>query len=62
MIYIAVQLIQILSAHPRVHPATGHGGTRGPRGPKKNLINDEKKNLINDDALLKLVQNLKSVE
>ena len=30
MIYIAVQLIQIFSAGPRVD----HGGTRGPRGPK----------------------------
>ena len=33
MIYIAEQLIQIFS----VGPATGiRGGTRGPRGPKKN--------------------------
>ena len=34
MIYIAVQLIQIFSAGPQV---TGNGGTRGPRGPKKNI-------------------------
>ena len=33
MIYIAVQLIQIFSAHG----STGiRGGTRGPRGPKNN--------------------------
>ena len=35
--FIAVQLIQIFSAHGSIQPATGHGGTRGPRGPKNTL-------------------------
>ena len=39
MIYIAVQLIQIFSAHG----STDHGGTRGPRGPKKrNIISENR--------------------
>ena len=33
MIYRAIKLIQIFSAGP----STGHGGTRGPRRPKKVL-------------------------
>ena len=39
MIYIAVQLIQIFSEYGSIHGSrvTGHGGTRGPRGPKKGI-------------------------
>ena len=35
MIYTAVQLIQIFLAGPATGPRVDHGGTRGPRGPKK---------------------------
>ena len=37
MIHRAVQLIQIFLAGPATGPRVDHGGTRGPRGPKKNL-------------------------
>ena len=41
MIYIAVQLIQIFSAHGSSHGRAGiRGGTRGPRGPKKFFLHE----------------------